>query len=131
MLAFSNVLSQYGSYLRENQPVVIVGRLSLRDDKDPQIVVNRARPMSDFAAETPVVEERSQTQQGTLYIRLSSEEDPAYRKVKAIINMFPGETPARLVFADTGKRLGTKCLLGKSLVDELVEALGKDNVIIQ
>jgi DNA polymerase-3 subunit alpha len=49
MLAFSNVLSQYGGYLRENEAVVITGRLSLRDDKDPQIVINRARPISDFA----------------------------------------------------------------------------------
>ena len=45
--------------------------------------------------------------------------------------MFPGQTPARLVFTDTGKRMGTTCLLGKSLVEELVEALGKENVVIQ
>ena len=49
MLAFSNVLSQYGSYLKENQPVVVTGRLSIRDEKEPQIVVNRARPISDYA----------------------------------------------------------------------------------
>ena len=47
MLAFSNVLSQFGGYLKENSPVVITGRLSLRDDKEPQIVINRARPMTD------------------------------------------------------------------------------------
>ena len=45
--------------------------------------------------------------------------------------MFPGQTPARLVFTDTGKRMGTTCLLGRSLVEELVEALGKENVVIQ
>ena len=56
MLAFSNVLSQYGGYLRENAPVVVTGRLSMRDDKEPQIVINRARPMSDFS-EQPFVEE--------------------------------------------------------------------------
>ena len=49
MLAFSNVLSQYGGYLKEGAAVVITGRLSLRDDKEPQIVVNRARPISDYA----------------------------------------------------------------------------------
>ena len=43
MLAFSNVISQYGGYLKENAPVVIIGRLSLRDDKEPQIVINTAR----------------------------------------------------------------------------------------
>ena len=49
MLAFSNVLSQYGNYLRENEPLVITGRLSFREDKDAQIVVNRVRPMTDFS----------------------------------------------------------------------------------
>ena len=49
MLAFSNVLGQFGGYLRENSAVVVTGRLSLREDKDPQIVINRARPISDYA----------------------------------------------------------------------------------
>ena len=53
MLVFSKVLSQYGGYIRENEPVVITGRLSMRDDKEPQIVVNRARPMSDFENGVP------------------------------------------------------------------------------
>ena len=48
MLAFSNVLSQYGGYIKENQPVIITGRLSLREDKDAQIIINRARPISDL-----------------------------------------------------------------------------------
>ena len=33
MLAFSNVLNQFGGYLRENSAVVITGRLSIRDEK--------------------------------------------------------------------------------------------------
>ena len=48
MLGFSNVLNQYGGYLKENSPVVVTGRISLREDKEPQIVINRARPISDF-----------------------------------------------------------------------------------
>ena len=47
MLAFANVLNQFGGCLKEGAASVITGRLSLRDDKDPQIVVNRARPITD------------------------------------------------------------------------------------
>ena len=54
VLAFSNVLNQYGGYLRENTPVVITGRLSVRDDKEPQIIVNRARPITDYAEEMQI-----------------------------------------------------------------------------
>ena len=53
MLAFSSVLSQYGGYIKENGAVVVTGRLSLRDDKEPQIVINRVRPMSDYSEKPP------------------------------------------------------------------------------
>ena len=134
MLAFSNVLSQYGGYLRENSPVVITGRLSLRDDKEPQIVINRARPISDFANEKPVPEEpvrKPEVNQGTLYLRLPSENDKRYPKVKAMLNMFPGDSGVVLYFTDTKQRRGTRCVLMDSLLRELKNVLGQENVVIK
>jgi len=132
MLAFSNVISQYGNYLRENEPVVITGRLSLRDDKEPQIVINRARPMSDFTDRSGAVEVTEPKKlSGTLYLRLPSETAPAYRKVKAIINMFPGESKAVVYFADTKLRRGALCDLDSRMLKELQNLLGKDNVVVK
>ena len=133
MLAFSNVISQYGNYLVENAPVVITGRLSLRDDKEPQIVVNRARPMSDFTDRASVAESISKPQKltGTLYLRLPSEADASYRKVKAIINMFPGESKVVVYFADTKLRRGTVCDLDSRMLQELENLLGNGNVIVK
>ena len=132
MLAFSNVLSQYGNYLRENAPVVITGRLSLRDDKESQIVVNRARPMSDFTDRVIVPEpEELRKNTGTLYLRLPNEEDPVYRKVKAIINMFPGESKAVVYFADTKLRRGAVCDLDNRMLNELRNLLGESNVVVK
>ena len=134
MLAFSNVLSQYGGYLKENSPVVITGRLSIRDEKEPQIVINRVRPISDFA-NNPAAEEPPQPvariHNGTLYLKISSESDPLVRKVKAILNMFPGENPVVLFFADTKVRRGTRCLLADSMVKELKSVLGEANVVLK
>ena len=135
LLAFSNVLNQYGGYLKENSPVVITGRLSIRDEKEPQIVVNRARPISDYAdgsAESEnVPQPKAETRQGTLYLKIESESDPVYRKVKAILNMFPGENNVVLYFADTRVRRGTRCILGESMIRELQNVLGKANVVIK
>ena len=134
MLAFSNVLGQFGGYLKENSPVVITGRLSLRDDKDPQIVINRARPMSDFEHGDPEpAEERPAPRNlsGTLYLRLESEQDPNYRKVRAILNMFPGDAPAVLFFADTRARRGTRCALAEPMLAELKRRLGEGNVVLK
>ena len=130
MLAFSNVINQYGNYIRENAPVVITGRLSMREDKDPQIVINRVRPMSDFA-DNPMPDPEPRKLSGTLYLRLSSEADPAFRKVKAIINMFPGSSKAVVYFADTKLRRGTTCDLDKRMLDELKNLLGESNVVVK
>jgi len=134
MLAFSNVLGQYGGYLRENSPVVVTGRLSIRDEKEPQIVVNRVRPISDFA-NNPVPEEPVQIAQqprsGTLYLKISSESDPQLRKIKAILKMFPGDSAVVLYFADTKVRRGTRCLLADSMIRELKRVLSDENVVLK
>jgi len=136
MLAFSNVLNQYGGYLRENSPVVVVGRLSLRDDKEPQIVINRARPISDFANDALAVQEkpqppRSTVKTGTLYLRLPSEEGKLYPKIRAILNMFPGESSVVVYFADTKQRRGTRCVIMDSMLTELKNVLGEANVVLK
>ena len=134
MLAFSNVLSQYGGYLHENSPVVITGRLSLRDDKEPQIVVNRARPISDYAQERTESQPPQLPQQpknGTLYLRLPAEDDVLYPKIRAILNMFPGNNPVVLFFADTKHRRGTRAALMENMLGELERVLGKGNVVIK
>ena len=134
MLAFSNVLNQYGGYLRENSPVVITGRLSLRDDKEPQIVVNRARPISDYAEGNPEpqpIQRSNVPKTGTLYLRLPSEQGKLFPKIRAILNMFPGDSGVVLYFADTKQRRGTRCVIMDSMLAELKNVLGEANVVLK
>ena len=110
-------------------------RLSLRDDKEPQIVINRARPISDYANEAATVEAEPavpvKPKSGTLYLRLPGEHDKRYPKVKAMLNMFPGNSGAVLYFADTKQRRGTRCVLMDSLLRELKNLLGEENVVLK
>jgi len=134
MLAFSNVINQYGGYLRENSPIVVTGRLSLREEKEPQIVINRARPISDFAKEEPENPKPAPTPQmpaGTLYLRLPSAEGKLFPKIRAILNMFPGECQVVVYFADTKQRRGTRCALDSRMIDELKNVLGEANVVVK
>jgi len=137
MLAFSNVLSQFGGYLQENAPVVITGRLSIRDEKEPQIVINRARPMSDFANEAPQEQPQQEmprenkTYTGTLYLRLPTEDNKVYPKIKAIVNMFPGNSGVVLYFADTKQRRGARCSIMDNMLAELKNVLGEANVVLK
>ena len=134
MLAFSNVLNQHGGYLKENSAVVITGRLSVRDEKEPQIVINRARPISDYAdrqvpedvPEKPVI-----CSGGTLYLKLAGESDPNYRKVKAIVNMFPGSGKVVVFFADTRLKRGGQAAFDERMLKELKNLLGDENVVLK
>jgi len=136
MLAFSNVLNQFGGYLKENSPVVITGRLSIRDEKEPQIVINRARPMTDFSDPNVQQEPAPAAPQpaeltGTLYLKLTGETDPNYRKVRAIVNMFPGESVVKVFFADTRRMRGARAALDERMLQELKKVLGDENVVIK
>ena len=130
MLAFASVLGQYGGYIRENSAVVVTGRLSLRDDKDPQILINRVRPISDYASERPQEAPRTQMPQ-TLYLRLPGEQGKLYPKIKAILNMFPGTQKTVLFFEDTRARRGTTCDFRENMLRELKNVLGDGNVVLK
>ena len=128
MLVFSNVIGQYGGYIRESSAVVVTGRLSLRDDKEPQIIVNRARPISDFENQP---QEPRPAPPSTLYLRLPSEEGKLYPKIKAILNMFPGSQKTVLFFEDTRVRRGTACQFRENMLRELQSVLGEGNVVLK
>ena len=131
MLAFSNIINQHGGYLREGSAVVITGRLSLRDDKEPQIVINRARPITDYAEQIPDVPRQSAQKTETLYLRLPSEEGKLYPRIRAIVNMFPGDSPVVLYFSDTRRRRGTRAVLMENMLEELRNVLGNENVVLK
>ena len=127
LLAFSNILDQFGSYLNENSAVVITGRLSVRDEKEPQMIVNRVRPIGEVAALAPEAPAAEQT----LYLRLPCQDDPRLRKVRAILGMFPGQGKTVLFFADTRTRYGTKCAVRDDMLAELSALLGADSVVLK
>ena len=131
MIAFSNVLSEHGGYLKENFPVVVTGRLSQREDKDPQIVINRVRPISDYSQKPPAPVQPDPPAGGKLYLRLPGESGKLFPKVKAILNMFPGDNTVVLYFADSGLRRGTRAKLAGSMLRELTNVLGKENVVLK
>ena len=137
LLCFSRTLERCGRLLAPGSAVLVRGKLSVRDEKPPQILCDSVLPLGGGA---PLPQEETaprpasgvQVLEGkVLWLRLPSADHPALDHINRVISMFPGGTPAKLVFTATGKRMGAACLLGKSLVEELVEVLGQENVVIQ
>ena len=130
LLVFAKSIEQYGAYLAENSAVVVTGRISVRDEKAPQLIVNQAMPIADFT-QSAQAQPAAPARVGRIYLRLPSETGSAYRRVRPVLNMFPGQTPVVLYFADTRIRRQTFCLPEADLLEELREILGAENVVVQ
>ena len=144
MLVFSKTLGECGSYLKEGSALLVDGRISAREDKDPQIMCNSVRPLAEASAASASPysgggstlerrEERPGVIQGKtkLYLRVNSIDDPAVAYLRKVLIMFPGRGQIVFYAQDTQKRYGLPGLIHTSLVREAREVLGEENVVVK
>ena len=128
LLAFQKALDSGGAYLKDGATLIIKGKISVRDEKDPQIMVDSIRPISDLNAvgtSAPPPKEKK------LWVKLQSQNDPVMRRIELILTMFPGEQQMIIYCEKEQKRIGAKCLIHEGLVLELKEMLGDDKVVVK
>ncbi len=130
MLVFSRVLAECAPYLKEGMPILADGRISVRDEKAPQIMCDRIRPISALTGQ-PGTGGGEGEKAKRLYIRIPSLNDPRWEKIKLILTMFPGEEQLKVRCEDTGKLFGTVCVVHRALIAELRELLGDENVVVK
>ncbi|MFB0920525.1 MAG: DNA polymerase III subunit alpha, partial [Oscillospiraceae bacterium] len=128
LIAFQRVLDSSGGYIKENAPVVVKGQISVRDEKDPQLMVETLRPMTDIE---PLNRGEKPAEEKALWIKLPSQDDPRLKKIEKILVMFEGEERMIIYCEDTKKRLSARCAIHDSLVRELKELLGSENVVVK
>ena len=141
MLVFSRQLGEAGSYLKEGTALLVKGRISVRDEKSPQIMCDFLQPLAsagespysggpatlDRPADRPgVIADKSR-----LYLRVPSISDPSVAYLRKVLVMFPGKSQLIFYAKDTQKRYGASCLIHTSLVREAREVLGEENVVLK
>ena len=127
-MAFQRALDTGGGYIKEGAPLVIRGKISVRDEKEPQILVDSIRPISDAE---PLDPERRRNQRKKLYVKFPSTDEKMRRRLELLMEMFPGEEQLVLYFPDTGKRMAARCMVHPALVEELQELLGEESVVVK
>ena len=129
LLVFARTLSASGALLQENVPIWVTGRLSVRDEKAPQLLVDEVHPLGGEPAQAG---DGGQDRKGdTLYIRLEGEGGPVWERVQKVFLMFPGSEKVIFYFADSGKKRQGGCLLHPALLREMEELLGAENVVLR
>ena len=91
LLVFSRVLEESGSYLQENLPILAEGRISVRDEKAPQLMCDRVTPLSQVPEPAGAAAPLS----GKLYLRFARSDDPLLTRVRNLFVLFPGAADRR------------------------------------
>ena len=128
LLAFQRALDTGGGYIKDNAPLLIKGKISLRDEKEPQIMVDSIRPISD-AQELEYRQEKNRKKK--LWLKLKSTDKEAVAHVELLLKMFPGDEQIILYFEDTKKRMAAPCIVHEALIAELQELYGEDCVAVK
>ncbi len=155
LLVFQRTLNDWNGKLGEGTAIYARGRISVRDEKDPQLMVEdicllEGDALPRFASAGRYERQRSPAQPRqaaaapkepeapkgrTLWVKLPSQDCPEYRRLRLILVMFEGleadRETLRLYFTDTKKQLVSRCWLHPSLVRELREMLGDDSVVMK
>ena len=143
LVAFQRVLDVSGDYISGNAVLIVSGRISLRDEKEPQLTVEEITPVQDLplSPESPAdpvpaaAPEQPQSPSAAsgpvLYVRLPSSEDPMLHRIELLLTMFPGSGKLVIWCEKENRRIGAKCLLHRALIAELTELLGEQNVVLK
>lgn len=132
ILVFPKTLERCSIYLKEDAGVLVSGRLSYREDRDPQILCDSIRPITDLNMKANN-KQANAPEDGKMkvYIKLPGKADRVTSKVKPMLSMFPGAVPVILYYADTGSREGCRIDPDPRLINRLKELLGAENVVLK
>ena len=130
LLCFSRTIDQCGSYMAVNTPVLVKGRLSVRDEKPPQIMCDSIYPLEQ-SVPTGETQRQQPEERAVIYLKVPSMDSREFRQISRVMTMFEGDTPLKVRVADTGKMLGTTCLNHPAFLQECREWLGDDNVVVR
>ena len=138
LLVFARVLGESGQYLKENQAVLVQGRISVRDEKAPQLMCDRVEGLTEGGPLPAAPAGEQAPVQGAaragrrIYLRLPRRDDPRWAKIQLILTMFPGVEPLKAKFTDTGTwSEPLPCESHPLLLAELRDLLGEENVAVK
>ena len=128
VLVFPKVYDRVGHLLSQDAAVLLTGRLSVREEESPKLLLETVRPLGGGEA-SPAGAPRAKEAVHKLFIKCP---DALREETLAILRQTPGNIPVVLVSADTGRAQRAP---QKYWVDEgydffrLANLLGEKNVI--
>ena len=142
VIAFQRVLDQSAMFIKDNAALIVRGRISGRDEKEPQLMADTIRPIEEAdsmkaaaarpdGAPKPAPHGDDPAAQQKLWVKLPAADDPRIKRIELILTMFPGQQQMVIYCAREKRKLTARCIIHDSLVAELKEMLGEENVVVK
>jgi len=126
---FAKPYAEYKHILSDSQPVIVTGRVSEREDRDTELVVEKVELIPETAANANIGQKSFNN---GLYIKISSIEDSRFAGIKEILSRNRGNIPVIIYCTETKRKLEAPKELWVSesleLIDEISDILGAENV---
>ena len=124
VIVFSATLAGYRPIMIPGNIVIVNGKVSEREDRDPELVCESVEVVPESA--------QSVTDDATLYLKIPSLNSPQFSGVCDTLSRYKGDSKVIIVCEDTNKRIMAPDRLKieptDKLMQELAEILGKNNV---
>ena len=125
-LVFFQKALAHASFIASGKVVSLKGRLSLREDQPPSVIV-------ETVAEVPRPTGTPHSDKYGLYLRLTREADPRWEAVKRLLASSKGDRPVLARLSDSGKMVRlSSCFVAadETLLRSLKDLLGDENVAV-
>lgn len=138
LVVFAKVLEAHRPLWRTGEMVLVQGRLNVREDEAPKVLVSSVERAPDADALPPEPSpaksagERKPMANPGVYLKVPSLESAEWKRACRVLKVLEGDTPVYVRVADTGKLMRTPQSLWVTphpvLIGELEHVLGKENV---
>ena len=129
-IVFSRLYADKIHLLSVGTIVLIEGKLSMREDREPSVICESISPNPKNVEKTEQAIKKNQRK--GLFLRIGSKASPETRKIGLLLEIFDGDYPVYAFYEDTKKyeSLGFVSV-NEPMIDELKIILGDNNVVMR
>ncbi|MBP0986505.1 MAG: DNA polymerase III subunit alpha, partial [Oscillospiraceae bacterium] len=139
MLVFPKVLTQYAAVIRDNNILVLTGRISMREEEEPKFLLSDARGVEEYTGRSGDNVQGSQPappdkdKKKTVYLRFTGKDDARIERITALLRLFSGQIPVHFYYSDTKQQVIVPQSMfaddSEGLKNRLCRVLGEENVV--
>lgn len=126
LVIFPSVYQKYEHLLIDDSVVRITGKVDIREEEAPQLLVEHI---------TPYIKTDSEYEGKVLYIRIPTDMGGNTEQLKRVLKTSPGIQSVHIMIQSTGKKIktnGNLCVtVTKPLIEQLTSAFGSENIVIK